>query len=205
MGGGGALWYRCFAEVPGIGYPGDPQRRARLPQRDAVPELHEFDFDGKRTVSLSWSNPGGSSSASPVHGLTFGDFENESSSEVRERVLSALELPGEPMDYHFAMQHAAELLYKRRRTEPAFLPFVEWLAWFDVRLLETHEALFRISEDSPDYLSVFALDFLVDLHQREGYLHEALALAERFVRFRPRDPTLAKLRERVTLLRTEHA
>ena len=31
-------------------------------------------------------------------------------------------------------------------------------------------------------LSVFALGFLVDLHEREGYLDEALALAQRFAR-----------------------
>lgn len=205
MSRGGALWYRCFADVPGVGYLGDAQRRIRLPQRDAVPELNEFDFDGRHHTSLSWRTPSGSTSASPVHEIAFGDLAKESSAQVREVVLSALELPGEPMDYHFAMQHAAELLYKRRRTEPAFLPFVEWLAWFDARLVETHEALFRISENSAEYLSVFALDFLVDLHEREGYLHEALALAERFARFRPNDSTVIKLRERVAQLRTEYA
>jgi len=200
---GGGVWFRRFADVPGIGYQGDLQRRSRLADRDLVPEVHEFDFDGRNSVSLMWTTRRGSSSASPAHELAFGDFGNESSAQVRERVLDALELPGEAMDYHFAMQGAAELLFKRRRTEPSYLPFVEWLAWFDARLVETHEALFRISEDGSEYVSVFALGFLVDLHEREGYLHDALALAQRFARFRPR-VDLSELRGRVELLRTEH-
>lgn len=198
------IWYRRFADVPGVGYQGDDQRRSRLPERDLVPEVHEFDFDGTHSVSLSWTTRRGSSSASPVHELAFGDFAKESSAQVRERVLSALELPGEPMDYHFAMQGAAELFYGRRRTDPSFLPFVEWLAWFDARLVETHEPLFRVNEESSEYISVFALGFLVDFHEREGYLHEALQLAERFARFTPR-VDISELRARVALLRSEHA
>lgn len=115
-----ATWYRRFADIPGVGYQGDAQRRSRLPDRDLVPEVNEYDFDGTRTISLSWTTPRGSSSASPVHELAFGDFSRESSAQVRERVLSALELPGEPMDYHFAMQGGAELLFERRRTDQLF-------------------------------------------------------------------------------------
>lgn len=204
MSRGGGIWFRRFAEVPGVGYQGDLQRRSRLADRDLVPEVHEFDFDGKKSISLSWTTRRGSSSASPVHELAFGDFASEASAAVQERVLNALELPGEPMDYHFAMQGAAELLFKRRRQEPSFLPFVEWLALFDARLVETHEALFRINADSSDFLKVFALDFLVDFHEREGYLHEALSLAERFARLRPR-VDISELRARVQVLRTEHA
>lgn len=203
MSRGGGVWFRRFADVPGIGYQGDLQRRSRLADRDLVPEVHEFDFDGRHSVSLMWTTRRGSSSASPAHELAFGDFGNESSAQVRERVLDALELPGEAMDYHFAMQGGAELLFKRRRAEPSYLPFVEWLAWFDARLVETHKALFRISDEGSEYLSVFALGFLVDLHEREGYLNEALALAQRFARFRPR-VDFSELRGRVELLQAEH-
>ncbi len=197
-------WFRCFAEVPGVGYTSDPQRRARLRDRDAVPEVHSFDLGGERTTSLSWRTAEGSTSASPVHRLAFGDFGKESSEQARDRVLSALELPGEIMDYHFAIQHVADLLYKRRRAQPSQLALVEWLAWFDARLVEAHDHFFRISPGSDEYLSVFSLDFLVRLHQREGYLHEALALAERFARFRLRVDIVTELRARVAALQGEH-
>ena len=198
-------WFRCFAEVPGVAYPSDPQRRARLPERDAVPEVHTYNFEGKRSVSLSWTARDGSTSASPVHRLAFGNLASETSEQSRERVLSALELPGELMDYHFVIQSVLERLYTRRRAEPKHLPFVEWLAWFDAKLVESHQSSFRISLDNHDYINVFALSFLVELHEREGYLHEALALAERFARFRPHVDTVTDLRARVALLRAEHA
>lgn len=200
----GGRWFRCFAEVPGVGYTGDAQRRARLPDRNVVPSVHEFAFDGEPTISLSWPTPEGSTSASPAHRLAFDDFRDEPTPLLRERVLNALELPGEVMDYHFALQTVAEALFRRRRREPLNLPLVEWLAHLDARLVETHEPLFRVSPQSEDYLSVFALDFLVRLHEREGFLHEALALAERFARFRPRFDTVSALRARVASLRAEH-
>lgn len=108
------------------------------------------------------------------------------------------------MHYHFAVQGVAQLLFDRRRAEPQNLAFVEWLAWLDVRLVEAHERLFRSGPDSAEYLSVFAIDFLIDLHIREGFLREALAVSERFAHFRKRVDELAKLRARVALLGAEH-
>jgi hypothetical protein len=205
MAGRGGTWFRCLAEVPGSGYPGDPARRSRLRERDAVPEVMTFSLGGERVVSLSWPSPEGRTSASPVHRLAFGDHQNESSAQARERVLTALELPGEIMDYHFAMQGVLDLLYKRRRAEPQHLPFVEWLAWLDVQLVEAHSKLFRISPGKEEYFAITAFDLLVGLYEREGYLHDALAAAERFVRFQRDTETVAELRARVAQLRAEHA
>jgi hypothetical protein len=198
-----AGWFRCFAEVPGVDYPGDAQRRSRLPEQNATPEVSTFDFRGERTVSLSWPSPEGPTSASPVHRLAFGDFGKETSEAARERVLTALELPGEVLDYHFAIQGVAETLYKRRRSEPEVLPFIEWLAWFDARLAAAHEPLFRVAPDRDEHINTFAFGFLIDLHTTEGYLHEAVALAERFALFMPSE--LVDLRARVARLHEEHA
>jgi hypothetical protein len=197
------VWFRCFAEVPGVAYTGDPQRRARLPDAKATPEVHTFDFEGRRSVSLSWTTRAGSSSASPVHSIAFGDHGDESSAAARERVLNALELPGEILDYHFAIQGVAQALHKRRRAEPEVLPFVEWLCWLDARLASAHERYFRITPEGDEYLRIFAFGFLVDLHTTEGYLHEGLAMAEQFARFMPAE--LSELRARVGRLREEHA
>jgi hypothetical protein len=199
------MWFRCFAELPDIGYPGDTKRRSKLSDHKAVPDVHEFDHGGERVTSLTWKTRDGSGSASPVHHLAFADFKNESSEHARERVLSALELPGEVLDYHFAIQGVAELLYRRRRTEPGQLAFVEWLAQLDARLVETQESSFRISPDRDEYFRVFALDFLVELNEREGRIREALAFAERFARFRPNVDTTSRLRARVEQLRGEDA
>lgn len=200
-----ARWFRCFAEVPNVGYASDPQRRARLAARNATPTVERFRFERKEHVSLMWPSPSGGTSASPAHDLAHSYDREEASNTARERVLDALELPGQIMDYHFAMQGVGDLLHKRRRAEPWLFSFVEWLAWFDARLLESHRELFRIGDKADDgYLSVFSVGFLVDVHEDEGCVHEALALAERFAWYQPAD-VVERLRARAAGMLAEHA
>lgn len=193
-------WFHAFAEVPGAQYPGDPKRRATLPNHDAKPEVHDFEVHGRRVMGLWWSTPEGSTSASPVQRIDFSGAEN--GGEVRERVLNALELPGQVMDYHFAIQGAVTLLHKRRFAEPQHLSFMEWLCWLDIVLLEANEASFRISEDNPTYVHVPAFNILLDVYENEGFLMEALPLVERFARFFPEN-TVESVRVRARLLREE--
>jgi hypothetical protein len=108
-------WYRRFAAVPGVGYEGDLRLRERLPARNATPKVTRYEFDGSETISLMWPTLQGESSASPVHQLAFGIPADEPSEKTRERVLTALELPGELSDYHFAIQGAGDASWKRRR------------------------------------------------------------------------------------------
>lgn len=199
----GTTWYRRLADIPGIGYAGDDALRARLPDRDAKPRVERFEFDGERTTTLSWRTSAGEGSTSPVQSLAHATRQNELSDEARARVLTALELPGEPGDYHFAIQGVADLLWDRRREEPQHLPFVEWLSWLDVRLVEAHPEAVRASPDKDEYFRITALHRLVDLYEREGFLREALAAAERFARFRPR-VDISELRVRVARLNAEH-
>lgn len=173
--------------------------------RDAKPEVYSFEYGGDAVTSLSWATPDGSTSASPASRFASGGDRPESSDQARERVLSALELPGQILDYHFAIQGLSELLYKRRRTEPQHLPLAESLAWLDVRIVEAHPLLFRLSPDKEDCIGILAFNFLVELYEREGYLHEALAAAERFARFRPGVDAVTDLRARVARLQAEHA
>lgn len=195
-------WFRCYAEVPGAQYKGDPQRRAGLPNCKVRPEVHKLQLHGRQVIALSWPIPGGSTSSSPAHDLAHSNTANESSQEARERVLNALELPGEVLDYHFAIQGVAELLFKRRRAEPQFLSFAEWLYWLDVNLLQANEVSFRLSPDAPGLINVLAFERLLELYQHEGFLLEAASLAERFARYLPED-TLTSVRERVMNLHSE--
>ena len=196
-------WYRRFAEIPGVGYEGDLRLRERLAARNITPEVTRDVFGGREAVSLMWPSRAGTTSASPVHQLTFGTTAEESSENLRERILSALELPGELSDYHFAIQGAAEALWKKRREEPQHIAFAEWLYWWDVRLIEAHPHVVQIRPGEPEYFGVHAFDRIVGLYEREGFLHEALAAAERFARFRPQLDTVSELRERVERLREE--
>ena len=121
-------WFRRFAEVPGPGYVGDLSLRAQLPDRDAVPEVHEFDFDGKQTASLSWPTRDGSTSASPSHQRRSDALPNETIPQVRYRVLAALEVPGEIADAKAAIRaYLAEANPTLLRELESFLSSVEEL------------------------------------------------------------------------------
>lgn len=197
-------WFPRFADVPGVGYEGDLERRSRLPASNAVPIEDRLVLAGRRMATLSWRTDEGSTSASPAHQLAFGSWTDETSEAIRERVLNALELPGELSDYHFAIQGAAEALWKRRREEPTLIALVEWLCWCDVRLIEAHPSVIEIEPGKAQYYRVHAFERIVGLYQREGFLHEALAAAERFARFEPTDDVVTELRERVRQLGDEH-
>jgi hypothetical protein len=198
-----ATWYRRLADVPGIAYAGDAVLRSRLAERDVVPRVERYSFRGERTTSLMWPTAEGTTSASPAHRLAFSLASEQSSVGIRVDALAALELPGQPMDYHFAMQGAADLLWKRRREEPEHLPFVEWLSWLDVSLVEVHPEWFKIAPSRDEYLAISAFQRLVGVYEVEGFLRDALAAAERFARFRP-SVDLTDLRTRVARLDAEH-
>ena len=85
------MWFRCFAEVPGVGYVSDPSRRARLPNLDVIPKVERHTFDGERIASLMWPSGEYSTTMSPVHQFAFGAFQSEPSDQVRERVLGGLQ------------------------------------------------------------------------------------------------------------------
>jgi len=204
VGEGQGRWYRRFAEVPGVGYEGDLRLHETLPARNATPEVSRYELGGHGRVYLTWPDAGGGTSSSPVHQLAFAEHAGESSEKTRERVLTALELPGQVSDYHFAIQGAAEALWKRRREDPAQISFVEWLCWWDVRLVEAHPDFLRVGADHDQFMHVAAFDRIVNLYLREGFLREALAAAERFAPFRPSVDTVSDLRSRVARLREEH-
>lgn len=174
-------WYRRLADVPGVPYAGSSTvDRTKLDGHDFEPEVHEFEFDGKVRHSLSWpSASGNSTSASPVHQRTFGGDKAPAHVKLR-RLEETLELPGELLDYHFAIQGTAQTVFDGRRQDFALLEEVERLCWLDIALIEAHP---YVAESEPGkFFRVVGYELLMRLYEGEGYFAEALEVAKRSAR-----------------------
>ncbi len=176
----GSTWFRRLGDIPGIEWSSPGVDRLRLPRHDARPELRGYEFEGRRQESLWWE---GGTSASPAQAWV--QIDNEQSSEqIVNRLYEALELPGEPTDYHFAIQSVAALLWSRRRQDPNLLIRIEELSWLDIHLIEAcPEAISFESQGSESYYGVAAFHTLLLLYEREGYIDDAIAILKRSERF----------------------
>lgn len=201
-------WFRRLAEIPGVRY-NTPQgiNRLQLPDHNILPELHTYGFDGRRRESLYWQTRKGSTSASPAQSWQTEPRPGESPAQTGVRQLyEALELPGEPSAYHFAIQNCNEMLWKYRREEPWVVELIEWLCWLDIQLIEAcPEAISFDRDDETRYVNVLAFDRLISLYEREGYLREAIKVARRAVRFNQSQHDFESLQERIAQLEAENA
>jgi hypothetical protein len=201
-------WFQRFGDIPGVSYatPAGIDRR-RLPGADAQPQLHTY--DGER--QLSWPGAEGSgiisTSSSPAHERAFGtDFAGMSTAAALQHLGEALELPGEPTDYHFAIQSVLQALWKRRRTEPTVLMMVEQLAWLDLSLAQARpDAVSTDIQGERKFYAVLAFQYLITLYEREGALREALEVAELAVRYAQQQAKRDELVARVTAVDAEEA
>jgi hypothetical protein len=199
-------WFPRLVDVPGVGYT-SPARIARstLPGHDTVPKLSVYTFEGELRESLSWPMPNGSTSRSPAadYSETHLWDATQSSEMLLRRLHESLELPGTISDYHFAIQRCVEELWKRRQQEPALLQEVERLCWLDIRLIEARpETIVSPKIGSPAYFQVLAFGHLIDLYSGEGFLREALEVAERGAHLHQKTP-VAELRERLARMDAE--
>ena len=125
-----------------------------------------------------------------------------------KRLWEGLELPGEPSDYHFAIQGAAGALWARRAAEPEVLAWFEHLSWLDLRLVQAVPDAVRdefagAHPGRQEFFSVSAFHSLISLYSREGLLQEALEVAQLAQRFGQGEDALADLEERFAALRAE--
>lgn len=136
------------------------------------------DFDGR--TYLSWGE-----GQSPVkqHTATMAEFEG-SVSELAEQLRKGLCRPGEPSDYHFAIQDAASRAFAYRGEDPCALQWVEWFCWLNIRFIEAVPSAVRFdSKAGHSYVRVLAFGTLVGMYEDEGMLEEANLVADRAAQF----------------------
>ena len=178
-------WFRRFGEIPGVAYtPPEQIDRLSLAGRNDVPEVHTFRFDGTLQETLSWSAADGSrgGSASPAHYRAFSAFpdsRNVPATAVLRNLYEGLELPGEPSDYHFLIQRAADELWRRRRNEPGLLGELERLCWLDIGLVRAcPDAASDVIDGQRRFYVITGFGLLIQLYEERGDLGGALRVAE---------------------------
>lgn len=192
-----------------------PIDRGSLPRHDATPRQTRVSlFDGREFDELRWDPEKNEyedfvTSRSPAQDHAWAADRDEIDSEaLRTRLWESLELPGEPSDYHFAIQSAAALLWRRKATEPDALRWCEYLFRLDLRLIESCPDAIRdrYAEDDgsrPPYYQATAFDSLTSMYEREGYLAEALDVATVAARFGQGQSRIDEIRERLEAVRAE--
>lgn len=204
-------WFDRLADVPGVNYTGYPGiQRPHLSSQHAQLKVITSTFDGKRHERLTWLTSDGEMSASPAksHGFLMANDQSESTHLILKRMYEALELPGEATDYHFIIQGCIEELWSRHRRyqAPSLLEHIEHLCWLDIRLVEAQpDAIAFDHNGARRYFRVLAFEHLIRLYEREGFLHEALEVAQRAARFSPEATYSEQLRQRLDRIEAEDA
>jgi hypothetical protein len=173
-------WYSRMGDILGLEFTSPDVDRSKLPGHDSTPEVHVFEFDGERRESLWWRTADGDTSGSPAQAHAHDDSADRPVADILRRLYEALELPGQPADYHFAIQGAAGQLWNRRREERDVLPKMEELCWLDIRLVEScPQAVSYEGTDGATYYAITAFHSLISLYEREGFIADALAVVLR--------------------------
>ena len=195
------VWFQRFGDIPGVRYETPAGLdMSRLPGHGKRPTVHEF---AGLEPSLWWGN----TSASPAHERAFTDHRSTPTGQLLDGLAKTLELPGEPADYHFAIQGTAELLGPRRREGPRIFAELERLCWLDLDLIQAVPAAVSFEHDGEQrFFAVLAFGLLLRLYLREGFLADALRVAEVAERFNAGDiPGVLEARARAAALAAEDA
>jgi hypothetical protein len=193
------VWFHRFADIPGVQYatPGGLDV-SKLKRRNAVPEVDRFEGG----TSLWWETRDGGTSESPASEHLLDETRRASVDRIRRNLAEVLELPGEPSDYHFAIQNVAGELYNRRRQDPSVLDDVEQMFLLDLQLIQALPATITYDRDGEiTYYSVSAFDRLLRMYLAEGRVSDAAWVESVAERFGNAKDTAA--RDRVAALRAE--
>jgi hypothetical protein len=177
------LWFPRFADVPGVRYsPPEGLDVSKLRQRNVRPTVNRWP---DMPPSLSWPTPDGTTSQAPAGAHGLDDPREATTARVLRTLAEALELPGEPSDYHFAIQNVVSLLWSRRAEGPQTFVELERLCWLDLQLIQVcpDAVSFEHRDGGLQFFSVTTFRTLLDLYLTEGALGDAarvLELADQF-------------------------
>lgn len=80
-------------------------------------------------------------------------------------------------DIHFAILHCCGTLWSQRKREPWVIKEIERLSLKDIDLVEKHSDIIFIQKDMYAYVPAFK--DLIALYEKEGYIEDALKIAEK--------------------------
>jgi hypothetical protein len=199
-------WFRGLAQVPGVGYKGNPGiYRPPLPEHATLPRSGSYEIANVHREYLNWPMlfGAGTTSASPAKQWTTQPRNGESPAQTQLRQLyESLELPGELLDYHFATQGCCSVLWRLRREEPWVLAELEQLCWLDIRLIQAYPDIAQVKNERAFFV-IMTLQHLIALYEQEGYLYDALQVAEIAAKFHQQMPALERIRSRIAKLEAE--
>lgn len=199
-------WFRRFADIPGVRYETPTGvDLERLERRNAVPRVDFNEYTQRE--HLWWETAEGGTSRSPAGERAFGETKDMTTAQVLTNVAEALELPGVPSDYHFALQGAATGLYSRRRREPAAIDEAHRLFLLDLQLLQAQPQVAKYDHDGQQrFIGIPGLARLLRLYLTEGRVAEAATIADIAERFGAGAlPDVAAARARSAALAAEDA
>lgn len=201
-----AIWYPRLADVPGLAFSGSPGvDRRRLRDHSTRPTVNRHEFDGETRESLMWPTPDGETSAAPAaRHLDATQQTALALGPLLQGTWEVLELPGETLDYHFALQSTVGILWSKHRRDAAGLRALEVFARLDVALLAAQPLAF-LPENAVDgrYYRVTTFGPLLTILEREGAWREALDVVEVAVRVGQLESRRDVIAERVAALEAE--
>lgn len=196
-------WYRKLADIPGVNYQSCPKvNRSRLPWHNLKPKIDHYDFRGELREDLTWPYRDGESSQSPVsrHGPNITEY--QSPQVLLQYLYEALELPGKGVDYYDAIEHCIHRLWEVQRRRPEVLNEIEKLCWLGIRLVEAPPNITWVGTFV--WPCHFVFSYLSDLYASNGYLAEALDVAQRMQRFLSNKNDVNSLRERLARIEADN-
>lgn len=199
-------WFPRFAEVPGVRYvPPDNLDLSSLEGRGMLPRVRRHNEGGRSYQSITWVYKDVTTSSSPAADWRTTKLPGESEPRMLVRqTYETLELPGVLSDYHFALQNGHDSLRKYISTESWVLSDIERFCLLNIQLIDQHPAAITFEMPEGDhYFGVSAFRTLCNLYQREGYLRDALIIAQMGERFGFPKEEADELAARITALETE--
>lgn len=171
-------WYRKLADIQGVKYQSlQKVNRSRLPWHNLKPIIHSYDSLGELCEYITWPYRDGESDESPATRHRPDITEYQSPQVLLQYLYEALELPGEGLDYYGAIERCIQSLWQYRREHPEVVDEIEKLCRLGIRLVEAPP---NIAWNGKYFWPCHApFESLINLYESNGYLIEALDVAQR--------------------------